>query len=207
MSGKRARSEEAMGRVLGAALELFSSQGFRGTTMRQVAEAAGLSLGNVYHHFPNKEALFERLIERFFDRLVDPELPMNVIALQGGFPDDLEAVATAIEQEVRASREYILLIYVDVIEFQGEHIQAFYREMAGRFDEVYGPLLAERQKRGELGEADPVLSVMAIWRWLFHFFTVEVCFGASGHLGMEPDEAVREFLKLVRLGVLPRRSA
>ena len=46
------------GRVLDAAAELFVSQGYPGTTLRQIAAAAGIKAGSIYHHFESKEALF-----------------------------------------------------------------------------------------------------------------------------------------------------
>jgi len=44
--------------VLDAAAELFVTQGYAGTTLRQIAAAAGIKAGSVYHHFDSKEALF-----------------------------------------------------------------------------------------------------------------------------------------------------
>ena len=41
------------------------------------------------------------------------------------FPDDLEEMAAAIEQVVADNSAYILLIYIDVIEFKGRHIRTF----------------------------------------------------------------------------------
>jgi AcrR family transcriptional regulator len=43
--------------VLATALALFRRQGFARTTMRDIAHAAGLSLGAAYHYFPSKDAL------------------------------------------------------------------------------------------------------------------------------------------------------
>jgi len=45
-------------RVLDAAAELFVAQGYRGTTLRQIAATAGIKAGSVYHHFDSKEALY-----------------------------------------------------------------------------------------------------------------------------------------------------
>lgn len=52
--------EEQTGRrrVLDAAAELFVSQGYAGTTLRQIAGAAGIKAGSIYHHFDSKEELF-----------------------------------------------------------------------------------------------------------------------------------------------------
>lgn len=44
--------------VLDAAAELFVTQGYEGTTLRQIATAAGIKAGSIYHHFDSKEALF-----------------------------------------------------------------------------------------------------------------------------------------------------
>lgn len=193
-----------MGRTLEAALKLFSSQGFRATSMRQIADEAGLSVGNVYHHFPSKDALFQRLLEQYWERVLDPDLRLNQIFARAEFPEDLEEMASAIEEVVDAFRPYILLIYVDVIEFQGEHIRAFYSGMAGRFQQTYAERFRERQQAGELGEVDPMVGVMVATRWFFYFFTVEKCFGAPMHFGLTSEQAISEFIRLFRYGLLPR---
>jgi AcrR family transcriptional regulator len=42
-------------RIVDAALDLFAEQGFHGTSMREIASAAGLTGGSLYHHFDSKE--------------------------------------------------------------------------------------------------------------------------------------------------------
>ncbi len=200
------KSEAAIAKALEAALELFSKQGFRGSTMRQIADAAGLSVGNLYHHFPSKESIFERLLDDYWQRLLDPDLPLNQVFARASFPEDLEELAAASEQVVEENLRYILLIYVDVIEFRGQHIHDFYQDMANRFQDVYGERLSERQSRGELGDVDPMAAVMIASRWFLYFFTVEKCFGVPMHLGMSPQQAVGEFIRLIRYGLLPRDS-
>jgi hypothetical protein len=49
-----------------------------------------------------------------------------------------------------------------------------------------------------------MVAVMVATRWFFYFFTVEKCFGVPMHFGMRPEEAVEEFIRLVRLGLSPR---
>lgn len=51
------KGEATRQRALEAALALFRRKGFDGTTMRDIAKAAGLSLGAAYHYFPSKDAL------------------------------------------------------------------------------------------------------------------------------------------------------
>lgn len=56
---RKARREE----ILAAAKELFSHLGYEKTTMKQVVQKAGTSIGNCYFYFPNKEALLHALVE------------------------------------------------------------------------------------------------------------------------------------------------
>lgn len=204
MSQRQEQVDASSRRVLEAALKLFSTQGFRATSARQIAARSGLSVGNVYHHFGGKEAIFERLIEDYWVRLLDPDLPLNRLFRQADFPDDLEAMADAIETVVRDNGEFIKLIYIDVIEFEGRHIRAFYAGMAERFREAYGERFHELASAGKVGDVDPMVAVMVASRWLFHFFTVETCFGVRDHLGMDSREAVQGFIRLIRLGIEPR---
>lgn len=201
------RTDAATRKVLTAARALFSKQGYRATSMRQIASRAGLSVGNLYHHFGGKEQLFGQLIEHYWQVLMDPELPLNKIFAASRFPDDLEELAAAIAQVVAANSSSILLIYIDVIEFKGKHIHEFYRRMAERFSATYEATLRERQESGELGQPSPLFGVMMATRWFFYYFTVEKCFGVPEHLGLDTERAVTEFCRILRLGLLPREAA
>ena len=198
------KSDASARKVLKAALSLFSRQGFRATTMRQLARRSGLSVGNLYHHFGGKEEIFAQLIDQYWAVLLDPELPLNKIFNAARFPEDLEEMAAAIEQVVAENSAHILLIYIDVIEFKGKHIRTFYQQMADRFSATYAERLAARQEAGELGDADPLVGVMLATRWFFYFFTVEKCFGVPMHFGLDSHQAVHEFSKILRRGLEPR---
>jgi AcrR family transcriptional regulator len=58
---RRAATTEA---ILKAGRRLFGEQGFAVTTMDDIAEAAGVAKGAVYHHFATKEAVFEAVFEQ-----------------------------------------------------------------------------------------------------------------------------------------------
>ena len=207
-NGRQAeRSEIATSKVLEAALDLFSTQGYGATSMRQIAEACELSTGNLYHHFGSKEAILQRLIDDYWERLLDPEHPLQQVFTRANFPDDLEELAAAIEQTVEENKASILLVFVDVIEHQGRHIRSFYETMAGRFREKYGPQFEELEREGRLADADPLVAVMVATRWLFYFYMVEKCFGVPMHFGMEAQQAVDGFIRILRNGVLRREES
>jgi AcrR family transcriptional regulator len=58
------RREATQGAILAAAGRLFGEEGFAGVSVDDIAAAAGVAKGAVYHHFPSKEALFEAVFER-----------------------------------------------------------------------------------------------------------------------------------------------
>jgi AcrR family transcriptional regulator len=188
--------------VLQAALELFSTQGYGATSMRQIAEACDQSVGNLYHHFGSKEKIYQNLIDDYWARLLDPEHPLQKVFRGANFPDDLEDLADAIERTVEENKASILLVFVDVIEHQGRHIRSFYETMADRFRETYGPHFEELRSQGRLADADPIVAVMVATRWLFYFYTVEKCFGVPMHFGMDAHQAVGGFIRILRNGVL-----
>lgn len=204
---KQERAEVSVERALDAALALFSKQGFGATSMRQISDDSGVSMGNLYHHFPSKEAIFEQLLLCYWERLQHPEQPLQKLFARADFPDDLEDMAQRIEDVVGDNIPYIRLIYIDVIEFDGRHIRPFYEGMAERFKEAYGARLRARKQAGDFGDIDPLVAVIMATRWLFYFFTIEKCFGVPMHFGMKPEEATEEFIRILRLGVLPRDTA
>lgn len=59
---KNSEGRDTRQEILDAALELFAENGFFGTSMREIARAVGVRESAIYHHFANKEALFEGII-------------------------------------------------------------------------------------------------------------------------------------------------
>src|SRR6185369_15672740 len=115
------RSERSRQQILDSALKLFSHRGYGATSVRDIAEDAGLSKGNVYHHFPDKETIFRALLDRYFSAMSRPDFPFNQALAKGTFPDNLEELGRAARQTVAQYREEVALIYVDVVEFDGSH--------------------------------------------------------------------------------------
>lgn len=194
---QKAKSEATRHRALDAALDLFSQQGFRGTTIRQIAEAADLSVGNVYYHFPSKEAIFEHLLEDFSHRIFDEDSPVSRVFEPLDFPDDLETLAQACDELVSQNIPYFLLVYVDVVEFQGEHIRTFYLDTAERYRQRYADV-----KTGD-GEVDPGFALTFVVRWLVYYSIVEKCFGVGEHMGIPTEEAHAQLFRLIRKGLEP----
>src|SRR5690348_1363077 len=55
--------------LLAIAAELFATKGFRNTTVRDIADAAGILSGSLYHHFTSKEQMVDEILRTFQDEL------------------------------------------------------------------------------------------------------------------------------------------
>src|SRR4029077_7213180 len=64
---KRRKAEETRAQILETALDLFRERGYEETTMRAIAEAAGVAVGNAYYYFRSKEYLIQAFYERSHD--------------------------------------------------------------------------------------------------------------------------------------------
>lgn len=196
------RSERSRAQILAAALRLFSSQGYRGTSMREIAQAARISTGNVYHQFPDKESLFRTLLEQYFAILASPDHPLNRSLAAGAFPGDLEALARAAREGVERYRAYVALIYVDVVEFEGQHIRRYYTEMADRFTRFLDSHRDRIQLDRLRPEVPPITAVMLATRFFLHYFAVELVFRVPNHFGKDTGAVLREAVDILARGML-----
>lgn len=90
-----ARNETA-GRILDAALDVFSERGFDGTGTREIASRAGVNLGLIKYYFDSKEKLWKAAVDE-----VVAKLGRTVAELSGAATGDSEVIPRAIRECVR----------------------------------------------------------------------------------------------------------
>lgn len=199
---RHARAEQSRRQVLDAALRLFSRRGYRATTVRDIADEAGVSTGNVYHHFEDKEQIFRTLLDEFVTIAESKRYPFTRALANGRFPDNLEQLALAARESIREFRPYIALIYVDVIEFDGTHIQKFYSGMAQRFTTTLtGGGLQEIRERLR-SDVSPVSAMLLSSRIFFNYFSLEILFNVPQPFGKDSMQVIREICEILRNGML-----
>ena len=71
MKASAKRSNNRNDALLDAAAELFSTQGFRETTMRDIAKTAGMLPGSIYYHYGSKDDLLLAIYETGVERIVE----------------------------------------------------------------------------------------------------------------------------------------
>jgi len=197
------RSERSRTAILDAALELFSHRGYGATSMRDIAGKAGVSTGSVYHHFDDKEAIFQALLEQFQVITKRPDFPINVVLERGDFLDDFTALAHAAEEVLTRWQSHLALFYVDAVEFDGRHIQRFYGELAARFEQFAeshrAPLKLDERFRDDVPVAPALLFAT---RALIYYFSVERLFGVEQQMGRPTPEAIALVARIMRRGML-----
>jgi AcrR family transcriptional regulator len=101
--------------LLSKSFELFAQKGYSSITMRQIAEALGVSTGTLYHYFPSKEAIFLQLVEEQTEQDI-----LNFLAEASGIKTLSERIE-AIVQFVAKYEDYFFKQNVIYIDFYQQH--------------------------------------------------------------------------------------
>jgi AcrR family transcriptional regulator len=97
---KQARSQETLRIVLEAAAQVLVREGYARATTNRIAEVAGVSVGTIYQYFANKDVLFDALIQRYFNEILEQIRGLS-LDLSRPFEMTLRAV---ISNGIRAQR-------------------------------------------------------------------------------------------------------
>ena len=86
--------------ILDAALDVFSAQGFRGATVDQIANAAGLSKPNLLYYFPSKEAMHAALLTKLMDTWLNPLRELDPAG------DPMQEIMAYVHRKLQMSRDF-----------------------------------------------------------------------------------------------------
>jgi AcrR family transcriptional regulator len=109
-SSRRTQKEATRNRVIEAARELFDTQGYQGTTIREIARHAGVSVGSVFTTFASKGEILSQVMEDRLDGLYG-ELDRVVPNLRGSTSDRLRSIF-AIHFSFEARRTRLFLAHI-----------------------------------------------------------------------------------------------
>jgi AcrR family transcriptional regulator len=109
-SARRTQKEATRNRVIAAARELFDTQGYQGTTIREIARQAGVSVGSVFTTFASKGEILSQVMEDRLDGLY-AELDRVVPNLRGSTSDRLRSIF-AIHFSFEARRTRLFLAHI-----------------------------------------------------------------------------------------------
>lgn len=113
------KGERTRKAILEAAYQLFLDQGYSATSMRQIAEQAGIAPGGIYNHFSGKDDIFVELILAKHPYVTIIPLLGDV---RGGSAEEFFSNATSIiQKEIGQRPEFLKLMFIEMVEFNGRH--------------------------------------------------------------------------------------
>lgn len=156
--------------ILEAALDVFSQHGFRGSTIDQIAEAAGMSKPNLLYYFGRKEDIHKTLIERLMKTWLQPLVELN----EKG--DPMPEIRSYIRRKLEMARDFpreSRLFANEILQGAPRIIDMLEGELKQLVDEK-AAILQRWMNEGKIRQTDPYHLLFAIWSTTQHFADFDV---------------------------------
>lgn len=177
--------------IVDAGLEVFSTHGFRGATLDQIADVAGLSKPNLLYYFSSKEDIHKTVLSRLLDTWLDPLRRMNP---QG---DPTNEVLGYVRAKLDLSRDFPRESRL----FANEILQGAPR-MRAAIEGDLKALVAEKSAvldtwmdQGRIARVHPVHLIFSIWALTQHYADFDVQVRAVLGPGHDPFAEAEDYLE------------
>lgn len=177
--------------ILDAALDVFSAQGFRGATLDQVAEVAGLSKPNLLYYFPSKDAIYNELLARL---LRDWLAPLRALNPDGEPKAELLAY---VRRKLDLSRDYpreSRLFANEILQGAPRIAETLTGELKNLVDEK-AALIARWQAESRIATMPPHHLIFSIWALTQHYADFDAQVRAVLGEGHDPYTEAQDFLE------------
>jgi AcrR family transcriptional regulator len=181
--------------LLAIAARLFAERGFKNTTVRDIADAAGILSGSLYHHFDSKEAMVDELLDSF-----QKELWQQYDAIESSERtprEKLEAVVRASFDAIDQHHSEVAIFQTDAAYLATFDRFAYLEERNTRFRDLWTGLLTEGVASGEL-RSD--LNVELVYRFLRDTVWVAVRWYRPGG-ELSPAQVADQYLHILLDGI------
>lgn len=180
-----------------AAFELFMEQGYHATSMRQIADKAGLALGGIYNHFKCKDDIFAAII---VDKHPYKKLLPAILEAEGGTLEEFFKTATRIIiEEFSKQPEYMNLMFIELVEFRGQHGASLLAELAPKALPVFEKVIKGRK---DLRVTNPALLLRSFFGMILSYFITEMMISNSMVSKLMPQNAEDAYVDIFLHGIL-----
>ena len=181
--------------LLAIAARLFAERGFKNTTVRDIADAAGILSGSLYHHFDSKEAMVDELLDSFQQSLWQQ---YDAIESSDSTPrEKLEAVVRVSFDAIDQHHSEVAIFQTDAAFLATFDRFAYLEERNIRFRDLWTGLLTEGVASGEL-RSD--LNVELVYRFLRDTVWVAVRWYRPGG-ELSPEQVADQYLHILLDGI------
>ncbi len=190
------------GLIKDAALEVFSSHGFRGATVDQIAKAAGLSKANLLYYYPSKETVFTAVLSDLLSTWLDPLKELDPSG------DPMTEIQAYVARKIQMSKDYpreSRLFANEILQGAPRLLETISGDMKNLVDEKTG-LLQRWMDEGKLKPCHPHHLLFSIWALTQHYadFDVQVrCLMGQD----DPFDSASMFLETLYQRLLEPNSA
>jgi AcrR family transcriptional regulator len=217
--GARMPADDRRRQIAEVAMRLFSERGFRGTTTKEIAQAAGVSEAIIFRHFATKEELYTAIIDHKGCAGASaspvagrPGRPAAIDELRGVVAEAMEAgddlavfrnAALHMLDHHEGDPEFLrLLMYIALEnhalgqEFWDKNVRVLY--------EFLGGYIRRRQREGALRDADPMAAVRVFLGSVIHHSLVNLLWDkdpARRIFRVTNEEAARHFAEVLLRGI------
>jgi len=218
-AGGRMAAEDRRIQIVRVAVGLFSERGFRGTTTKEIAQAAGVSEAIIFRHFATKDDLYAAIID--FKACAgtgdcpfgpESEQPLFVEAVRRPVEEAMrrgddravfEALALTMMEHHQHDPEFLRLLLYSALE--GHKLaQIFWDKNVRVLYEFLGGYIRERQRRGAFRDVDPLVVVRVFSGAVTHHSLANSLWDrdpARRILQIPNEVAAREFTEILLRGI------
>ena len=139
--------------LLSIAAGLFAERGLRATTVRDIADSAGILSGSLYHHFASKEAIVDEILRGFLDALFGEY--RRIVEAGLGPRETLDLLVRASFEAIHRDRNEVAIYQDELKHLRGNSRFDYLRERNTEFREMWTDVLTRGMATGEFrGDLD-----------------------------------------------------
>lgn len=153
-----------------AALEVFSTHGFRGATVDQIAQVSGLSKANLLYYFPSKETIFTTVLSDLLENWLDPLKELD----PAGEP--MVEIQAYVARKIQLSQDYpreSRLFANEILQGAPRMLDTLSGDLKALVDEK-SQLLQSWMDQGKINSCHPKHLLFSIWALTQHYADFDI---------------------------------
>ena len=194
MTADGAPRSERRTQMVELAGDLFAEKGFRATTVREIADAAGILSGSLYHHFDSKESIADEILSSFLNEVL---ADYRAAAASAGSPRTvLEQIVRSTSHTLARHRAALAMLQNDWTYFAGQPRFGYLRKAVREIERTW---ITQLERGKESGDFRADLDAKLTYRLLRDVLWIPAQWRLAG--GFSTDTVVDAFLQILFDGI------
>lgn len=194
---RKTSGQERQAGIITAAASLFAARGFKGTTTKEIARAAGCSEALVFKHFPTKRALYAAILA---EKAPFSEL-LAAVEEAARKRDDRRVFSLIAGYRIRRGADPTLLRLLLFSALEGHELsKMFFKNQHRIFYDYLAGYIEQRIRDGAFRRMDPLLAARSFMGMLAHHRLLHEIFRVPAH--RSPEDCVDSYVTLFLEGIL-----